>query len=106
MSFMDVLVYGFGGLSAVVWLVALVLNAVVFVQRVVRNQPCRLEPVGFVSLLAGIWAFFAARSVWPTLGWVAMAFVLLPVVLAVMAKGVDYPGPNSDAPKDSDNPNS
>ncbi|MBB6430042.1 hypothetical protein [Algisphaera agarilytica] len=106
MTFMDVLVYGFGGLSALVWGVALVINAVVFVQRVVRDKPSRLEPVGFVSLIAGIWAYFAARSVWPTLGWVGMAFVLLPLVLAVMAKGVDYPGPNSDAPMDSDNPNS
>ncbi|MEM9418527.1 MAG: hypothetical protein AAGA25_05650 [Planctomycetota bacterium] len=106
MTLMDVLVYGFGGLSALVWLVALMLNAVVFVQRVVRGKPSQLEPVGFVSLLAGIWAFFAARSIWPTLGWVAMAFAFLPVVLAVMAKGVDYPGPNSDAPKDSDNPKS
>lgn len=104
MSFIQMLVIGFGVLSAGVWLIALVVNALVFMQRVVVKKPSPLQTVGIVGLVAGVWMFFAARSIWPQLSMVWLAVIFLPQVFAIVANAMDYRKHDVAHTADSDNP--
>lgn len=104
MSVIQIFVIGFGVLSAGVWLIALMVNALVFLQRVVVKKPSPLQTVGVVGLIAGVWAFFAARSVWPQLSMVWLVVIFLPQVFAIVADAADYRKQGAGGSADSDNP--
>ena len=104
MNGIQIFVVGFGVLSAGIWLMALVINALVFLQRVVFKVSTPLDTVGVVAVIAGVWTFFAARSMWPhlSMGWLVVA--LAPQVLAIAANAFDYRKPDAKLAPDSDNP--
>lgn len=104
MSVIQIIVIGFGVLSAGVWLIALVVNTMVFLQRVVVKKPSPLQTVGVVGLIAGVWMFFAARSVWPQLSMAWLAMIFLPQVFAIVANAADYRKQEASKAADSDNP--
>ncbi|MEM1109414.1 MAG: hypothetical protein AAGH99_12080 [Planctomycetota bacterium] len=88
MGLIQLLVIVFGVLSAGVWVVALFINALVFIQRVLMKADSPLHTVGVVALIAGVWVFFAAKAIWPQIGMGWIVLVVLPQVFAIPANAV------------------